>query len=82
MFKKKVFLKFMKCDIQRMFHTVVCKINSIVSRLDTLCITLGIFAYPRRQADVISVLNTIKPGLVCHIDPPRKPGSGLTLNLN
>lgn len=78
MFKKKVFLKFMKCDIQRMVDTVVSKINSIVSRLDTLCITLGKFAYPRRQADVISVLNTIKPGLICHIDPPREPGSGLT----
>lgn len=68
----------MKCDIQRMDHTVVSKINSIVSKLDTLCITLGIFAYPRRQADVISVLNTIKPELIFHIDPPREPGSGLT----
>lgn len=75
MFKKKVFLKFMKCDIQRMVHTVVCKINSIVTRLDTLCIILWKFAYPRRQADV---LNTIKPELICHIDPPREPGSGLT----
>lgn len=73
MFKKKVFRKFMKCDIQRMDHTVVSKINSIVSRLDTLCITLGKFVYPRRQADVISVLNTIKPELICHIDPPREP---------
>lgn len=82
MFKKRMFFKFMKCDIQLMFHTVVCKINSIVTRLDTLCITLGIFAYPRRQAGLISVFDTIKPGLVCHIDPPRKPGSGLTLNLN
>lgn len=68
----------MKCDIQRMDHTVVSKINSIVSKLDTLCITLGKFAYPRRHADLISVLNTIKPELICHIDPPREPGSGLT----
>lgn len=68
----------MKCDIQRMVHTVVSKINSIVSRLDTLCITLGIFAYPRRQAGLISVFGTIKPELICHIDPPREPGSGLT----
>lgn len=68
----------MKCDIQRMVHNVVSKINSIVTRLDTLCITLGKFAYPRRQAGLISVFDTIKPELICHIDPPREPGSGLT----
>lgn len=68
----------MKCDIQRMVYTVVCKINSIVTRLDSLRITLGKFACPRRQSGLISVFDTIKPELICHIDPPREPESGLT----